>query len=135
MSTEEFSNEFDTLLSSYATEELFGKVPNTIELNEYEKSVFLTNAQEEVIIDAYNGKGDFTDSYEKSEEIRRYLSSLVKTYTTKEKINNLTGISNNSSFFQLPNDLFFITYEDPYMLKAPRGIFRELLRYTRVPRH
>ena len=86
MSTEEFSNEFDTLLSSYATEELFGKVPNTIELNEYEKSVFLTNAQEEVIIDAYNGKGDFINSYEKSEEIRRYLSSLVKTYTTKEKI-------------------------------------------------
>ena len=50
MTTEEFSNEFDTLLNSY------GENPSTIELDEYEKSVFLTKAQEEIVIDLYSGK-------------------------------------------------------------------------------
>ena len=35
MTTEEFSNEFDTLLNSYSTIEAFGKTPSTIELDEY----------------------------------------------------------------------------------------------------
>ena len=48
MTTEEFSNEFDALLNSYSTTE---ETPNTIELDEYEKSVFLTKAQEDVVID------------------------------------------------------------------------------------
>ena len=51
MTTEEFSNEFDTLLNSYSNTEGFGKTTNTIELDEYEKSVFLTKAQEDVVID------------------------------------------------------------------------------------
>lgn len=62
MTTEEFSNEFDTLLNSYSTIEAFGKTPNTVELDEYEKSVFLTNAQEEIVIGMYNGKNPFGDS-------------------------------------------------------------------------
>ena len=47
MTTEEFSNEFDTLLNSYSVIGKFGKGenPSTIELDEYEKSVFLTKAQ------------------------------------------------------------------------------------------
>ena len=56
MTTEEFSNEFDTLLNSYSTTE---EPTNTIELDEYEKSVFLTKAQEDVVIDMYNGKNIF----------------------------------------------------------------------------
>ena len=87
MTTEEFSNEFDTLLNSHYTVEEFGKVPNTIELDEYEKSVFLTKAQEEIVIDLYNGKNQFGDSFEKTEEIRRYLSDLIKTYVTSDKVN------------------------------------------------
>nr|DAU83982.1 MAG TPA: hypothetical protein [Crassvirales sp.] len=39
MNTTEFSNEFDVLLSSFTT-------GNSIVLDEYEKSVFLTQAQE-----------------------------------------------------------------------------------------
>ena len=105
MTTEEFSNEFDTLLNS------FGKVPNTVEVDEYEKSVFLTNAQEEIVIDLYNGKNPFRDSFEKTEEIRRYLSDLIRTYTTSTKEKRYTGLSNKSVFFKLPEDLWFITYE------------------------
>ena len=113
MTTEEFSNEFDTLLNSYLVTGEFGKVENlsTIKLDEYEKSVFLTRAQEEIIISFYNGKNPFRDSFEKTEEIRRYLSSLVKTYTTTDKKTGYTGLSNTSIFFELPEDLWFITYE------------------------
>lgn len=111
MTTEEFSNEFDTLLNSYSNTGVFGKVPNTIELNEYEKSVFLTNAQEDIVIDLYNGKNPFNDSFEKTEEIRRYLSDLVRTYITSTKEEGYTGLSNESVFFKLPKDLWFITYE------------------------
>ncbi len=34
-----------------------------------EKSIFLTKAQEEIIIDLYNGKNPFGDSFEKTEEL------------------------------------------------------------------
>ena len=105
MTTEEFSNEFDTVLNSYSVNN------NSIELNEYEKSVFLTNAQEDVVIDIYSGKNTFGDSFEKTEEIRRYLSNLVKTYTTSIKETTYKGLSKHSVFFKLPKDLWFITYE------------------------
>lgn len=104
MNTQEFSNEFDTLLSSYDS-------VSSINLDEYEKSVFLTNAQEEIVIELYNGKNPFEDSFEKTEEVRRYLSDLVKTYTTSTKETGYTGLSNKSVFFKLPDDLWFITYE------------------------
>ena len=111
MTTEEFSNEFDTLLNSYSTTEVFGKTPSTVELDEYEKSVFLTKAQEEIVIGTYNGKNQFGDSFESTEEIRRYLSGLIKTYTTTDKKVEYTGLSTSSVFFELPSDLWFITYE------------------------
>ena len=111
MTTEEFSNEFDTLLNSYSTIEAFGKTPSTIELDEYEKSVFLTNAQEEIVIGMYNGKNTFEDSFERTEEIRRYLSDLIKTYIATDKKVGYTGLSKSSVFFELPDDLWFITYE------------------------
>lgn len=111
MTTEEFSNEFDTLLNSYSTIGAFGKTLSTIELDEYEKSVFLTNAQEEIVISMYNGKNPFGDSFERTEEIRRYLSDLIKTYTTTDKKVGYTGLSKSSVFFELPDDLWFITYE------------------------
>ena len=113
MTIEEFSNEFDTLLNSYATINQFGKVENpaTIELDEYEKSVFLTKAQEETVIDLYSGKNPLGDSFEKTEEVRRYLSDLIKTYTTTDKKVGYVGLSKTSLFFELPEDLWFITYE------------------------
>lgn len=43
MTTEEFSNEFDTLLNSNSAIESFGNISD-IKLDEYEKSIFLTKA-------------------------------------------------------------------------------------------
>ena len=111
MTTEEFSNEFDVLLNSYSNVESFGKAPNITELDEYEKSVFLTKAQEEIVIDLYSGKNPFRDSFEKTEETRSYLRELIRTYKTTERQEGYSGLTGNSVFFKLPNDLWFITYE------------------------
>lgn len=113
MTTEEFSNEFDTLLNSHSIINQFGSTGSTadITVDEYEKSVFLSKAQEEVIIDLYNGNVYSGSSFEETEELRRYLNNLVKTYTTSDKKTGYTGLSDKSAFFELPSDLWFITYE------------------------
>jgi len=114
MTIPEFSNTFDTLLNSYGTQAQFGEQVSKrqIVLDEYEKSLYLTKAQEEVVVNFYNGKNPYGDSFESTEEMRRYLESLVKTkvYSTEEQVSG-TGVSDNSVFYKLPNDVAFITME------------------------
>lgn len=103
MTTLEFSNAFDTLLNSYSSD-------NSITLDEYEKSVYLTKAQEDLLLDYYNGKNSFRESYDKNEEVRRYLSSLTKTSIITDKEEG-TKSTSKSTIFYLPEDLWFILYE------------------------
>lgn len=51
MTTREFSDSFDTLLNSYANKAAFGEDTSKadIRLDEYEKSVLLTQAQDLVV--------------------------------------------------------------------------------------
>lgn len=112
MTTQEFSNEFDTLLNSYSTAPPYGDENKLdITLDEYEKSVFLTKAQEEIIVEIYAGKNQFGESFERTEEIRRYLSDLIKTVVLSDKLTGHVGLSKTSMFFELPEDVWFITYE------------------------
>lgn len=123
MTVQEFSDEFDTIISSYKRfkrlddkEEL-----DSVDINEYEKSVFLTKAQEDVIVDLYTGRNTLLNSFEETEELRRYLSSLIRTVSISPE-NTLTSnlstcydrevlLSDKSQVFNLPSDLWFITYE------------------------
>lgn len=100
MTNEEFSNEFDVMLSGTG-----------VTLNEYEKSVFLTKAQEEVAINLYNGKNVYGDSYESTEEARRYLDALVCKDTLVPIGEEEHKLNSNSYFFKLPNNLAFLTLE------------------------
>lgn len=112
MTTQEFSNEFDVLLNSYSTSPTYGEEHKLdITLDEYEKSIFLTKAQEDIIVELYTGNHQLTDSFERTEEIRRYLSDLVKTEELTDKLTGYSGLSNTSMFFKLPPDVWFITYE------------------------
>lgn len=107
MSTEEFSDSFDVLLNSYNNVYLFGlENKQGISCDEYEKSVFLTKAQEEIVIELYNGKNQYKEGFEKTEELRRYLSNLVKQVTLAPK-----EVEEKSALFQLPSDVLFITNE------------------------
>lgn len=93
MTTAEFSTEFDVLLNSWAIKIPQGSAEVPLVFNEYEKSVFLTKAQEELILELYQ-------EYEKTEEYTEYLDSLLKdiTYQNPDKIT-------------LPEDLWFRVYE------------------------
>lgn len=114
MTVQEFSSGFDTLLNSYSTVQQFGEQTSGREvvLDEYEKSLFLTQAQLDIVISFYNGKNSTGESFESSEEFRRYLDALIKTkeYTEEDKL-DIKGISSKSTLFTLPDDLAFITME------------------------
>lgn len=101
MNTSEFSNEFDTLLRGYSG---YG-----LELDEYEKSVLLTEAQEQIVKELYTGF-PAGKSFEKTEELRRSLDSLIKTARLNPTATQ-HGISGYSVIVKLPPDLWFITYE------------------------
>lgn len=120
MTTKEFSDGFDTLLDSYSASPEFGSTA-PLAFDEYEKSVFLTNAQEEIIIEIYTGKNQYGDSLERTEEIRRYLSNLVKTFETSNKLTGHLGLSKSSMFFQIPEDVWFITYESAVLKDSRLG--------------
>ena len=110
MTIEEFSNEFDVLLNSYAANNPFGIGQGLTQLDEYEKSVLLTEAQESIVRDLYNGKLT-GNGFESTEEQRRNLDSLVNTLELTSKDISKPKMSDNSKFFQLPPDVWFITYE------------------------
>ena len=101
MTVQEFSNEFDILYNNIMSNQAPG-------LDDYEKSVFLTQAQEEFIIGVYSGR--LLQSFEETEEIRRYLDTTVKTETLTPSSYH-TKISKHSKFFEAPGDLWFIVNE------------------------
>lgn len=114
MTTKEFSDMFDTLLNSYSLQTGFGDTNSLREvvLDEYEKSVFLTRAQEQLIISYYSGNNSNGESFENTEEIRRYLSSLIKTAEiSPSNDSSYKKLTAKSQLFTLPNDVWFITYE------------------------
>lgn len=107
MTLEEFSNEFDTLINGYRETLDFGS-DRSIEFDEYEKSVFLTKAQEELIMSLYRGTS-VNPAFEVTEENRRMLASLEEA-TTITEFSKGNGISENSVFAELDN-IMYITYE------------------------
>ena len=114
ISAQELSNSFDTLLNSYASSGMYGEQSSKREvvLDEYEKSLFLTRAQEDVIVSLYNGKNQLGEAFETTEEFRRYLEELIKTkiYTLDDVVEE-DSVNPKSLIFKLPDDLLFITFE------------------------
>lgn len=116
MTVTEFSNEFDVLIDSYRRFKDFDNKENldSLDFNEYEKSIFLTRAQEDIVTSFYNGLNYTQESFENSEEIRRYLDALVKTVKTSTFITNPNStLSVNSVLATLPlnTDVWYIVYE------------------------
>lgn len=113
MTTKEFSDAFDSLLNSYNVQMNFGDSASIggMVLDEYEKSLFLTQAQEQLVVELYTGRTEKTSSFEKTEELRSNLRGLIRTAVLEEKLENFGGISKYSKFFSIPEDVLFITYE------------------------
>ena len=126
MTTEEFSNEFDVLLNSYITIN-----QDSFKLDEYEKSVLLTESQEAVIKELYNGKLA-GEGFEETEEIRRGLDNLVNTLELTSEDISKPKMSDKSQFFQLPPDIWFITYESALLSDESLGC-KNNTRVTVIP--
>tara|TARA_B110000211_G_scaffold191568_1_gene218499 strand:- start:1341 stop:2120 length:780 start_codon:yes stop_codon:yes gene_type:complete len=115
MTTAEFSNEFDLMYDNAS-----GNAPG---INLYEKSVFLTLAQEEIVKETYSGYTQSRVGFEGSERRRRQLSELVGDYKTTTRLSNFGGsglsteqdseqnLISSSQFFGLPDDLLYIVLE------------------------
>ena len=99
--SEEWSVNFDLIYNNISSNQSPG-------LTEYEKSVFLTQAQEAVILDLY--KGISGDAFETTEEVTRYLSSLVLTDELQQSKSNKENNIKTYSYY-LPDDVWFITYQ------------------------
>lgn len=111
MTTQEFSNQFDVLLNSFLLQNNFGETQNiqTIQLDEYEKSVYLTQAQEQIILQLYSGS---STSFEDSEQIRRNLNYLVTTDRPELNTSAINKLRDTNSYiYDLKEDVWFITYE------------------------
>lgn len=106
MTISELSSEFDILYNNATSNQAPG-------LSEYEKSVFLTQAQEAIITELYNG--NLQTSFESNEAVTRYLSSLITTDmidTFTEEKNPLNDVINSSIYkAKLKSDILFIVYE------------------------
>lgn len=117
MNIYEFSNQFDTEVSAYAKlydnqTDVSNYLSNILQFDEYEKSVFLTKAQEAFVIACYTGRNPAGRAFEITEEDRKTLASLVKTVELEPNEDlGITPMSSNSYFFRLPSNVLFVTYE------------------------
>lgn len=113
MTTQEFSNLFDTLLNSYSTEAKFGEISSKkdIVLDEYEKSVLLTQAQDFIVKSYfdkelnYQGQG-FDDS------IRRQVdfSTLIKVAKATKAVEG-DAFDSRGVLYTMPSRVLFILNE------------------------
>ena len=105
MSIEELNNEFDIHYNSIAGQ----SSPN---LDLYEKSIFFTKAQLELVKDYYDPQSNRKQKgFEASEKRRTDLKELIKNYKSLIYFSDNNAIDSNSKFFNIPNDVFIITNE------------------------
>ena len=113
MTIEEFSNGMDTLINAYSNTGFYGE-NHPLELDEYEKSVFLTHAQETIVKRLYSLDIPNTPSFESTEERRRQLDTLVfqKDYSQEGRV--IQKLDDNKfihTVYNLPCNCWYIVFE------------------------
>lgn len=117
MTTQEFSNEFEVLYNNIMSNQAPG-------LDEYEKSVFLTKAQEELVRDYFNSRNvknaqGFDDSQKRQYDFSTLLSG-AELYDCADNIRALAAsnliafnpvFDNRSRVYLAPSDLFLAINE------------------------
>jgi hypothetical protein len=111
MTTLEFSNEFDISYNSIATN-------SAPPLDLYEKSVYLTKAQLEIVKNYFNPNGNkYKKGFEQSSKRRADLGELIRGYSSTITVSSNDGISSDSQFFRIPNNTFLIIQEKAQVQK------------------
>lgn len=101
MTTEEFNFEFDILYNNIASNQAPG-------LNTYEKSLFLTKAQEELLKNYFNPKGNrylegFDDNAKRQEDFSKLITVVEKSPVTPPT--TFVKINSASLVFEAPEDV------------------------------
>lgn len=105
MTSLEFSNEFDILYNSVASNASPG-------FDLYEKSVYLTKAQAEIVKNYYDPTSNSKQKgFENSEKRRHDLKSLIRDYKQSALFPAKVGISTNSLFCNIPLNIFVAIQE------------------------
>ena len=140
MTIQEFSNEFDVLYNNIMSNQAPG-------LDEYEKSVFLTKAQSEIIKNYFNPKGNkYQEGFDGSQKRQVDFSKLMKTYassgtapTPTSFFGNVTGaykITWPDDVFVVVNEVVDVTKKDDnrkYRLQVIPIKYDEYLRVSSKP--
>ena len=111
MDHNEFSAQFDVLYNNVTSNQAPG-------LNEYEKSVFLTKAQNQLITEYFNNRTDGVGGGFDGSQKRQYdFSSLIKVSTLlninefSANVSQLDKLDKRSEVFYLPDDFFLAVNE------------------------
>lgn len=101
----EFSNEFDVLYNNIMSNAAPG-------LNEYEKSVFLTKAQEEIVKNHFNPNGNkYREGLDDSPKRQIDFSELIKVAVGVVKETSPLTFDKRAKVYDLPDDTFIIINE------------------------
>ena len=109
MTNQEFSNEFDILYNNVMSNQAPG-------LDEYEKSVFLTKAQDEIVKSYFNPKlNKVQEGFDNSERRQIDFSMIIKTVKAT-KITNDSGLiklypNEGSELYQIPEKIMMFINE------------------------
>ena len=105
MTTQEFSNAFDTLLNSYQSQGMFGEQASKgeIVLDEYEKSVLLTQAQDILLKEYFEG-GGFDSSIRRQIDFSHLISVAELTVEGTPPI-GFVPYDERSLIFKTPSTL------------------------------
>ncbi len=105
MTTDEFSSSFDILYNNV----LSNQAPP---VNEYEKSVFLTKAQYEIINNNFNPKGNkYNEGFDDSIKRQTDFANIIVTAICTSNTDTSVQLNTASQKYILPTDLMFILNE------------------------
>lgn len=111
MTNSEFSNEFDILYNNIMSNQAPG-------LNEYEKSVFLTKAQDEIVKSYFSSTSNkVMEGYDGSERRQLDFSMLTKV-STVSTFTTTGSFDSRASVATIPTDILMIINES---IKVTRG--------------
>ena len=106
MGTQEMSHRFDVLLNSYASQAQFGEQASSMSvvLDEFEKSVLLTQAQEIVLKAAYNRKKNaVNEGIDDSEERQIDFSTLITTAVLERASDQTSAFDDRGIIYNMPS--------------------------------
>lgn len=133
MTASEFSNQFDLLWNNIASNQSAG-------LNEYEKSVFLTKAQNEIVKNYFNPKSNTKqEGFDATAKRQADFSMLIKTHQQSIGADRTTDVGvafdPRSYIVSFPKDLFIIVNEqvmDESQTKLRQIIPLQYNEYTKL---